>query len=149
MTISGIRCRTTYGFVRRLSIALHHGCWPSHNGRRICSAPFQYSGPPRFMITQFRRYTDSWIARGFFVLMAVSFVGWGISGDLFRLMGPPSWVAKIGGQTIEVPAFQTEFQRSMAQEARDLPQGQEASADVRRRIGQQTLERLIAQTALS
>ncbi|HEY0424427.1 MAG TPA: SurA N-terminal domain-containing protein, partial [Rhodopila sp.] len=81
--------------------------------------------------------------------MAVSFVGWGISGDLFRLMGPPSWVAKIGGQTIEVPAFQTEFQRAMAQEARDLPQGQEASADVRRRVGQQTLERLIAQTALS
>jgi peptidyl-prolyl cis-trans isomerase D len=101
------------------------------------------------MITQFRRYTDSWIARGFFVLMAVSFVGWGISGDLFRLMGPPSWVAKIGGQTIEVPAFQTEFQRAMAQEARDLPQGQEASADLRRRVGQQTLERLIAQTAVS
>src|SRR3978361_446288 len=101
------------------------------------------------MISQFRRYTDSWIARIFFVLMAVSFVGWGISGDLFRLMGPPSWVAKIGGQTIEVPAFQTEFQRAMAQEARDLPQGQEASADLRRRVGQQTLERLIAQTAVS
>ena len=100
------------------------------------------------MISQFRRYTESWIARGFFVIMAVSFVGWGISGDLFRLMGPPSWLAKVGGETIEIPAFQTEFQRAMAQQARNLPPGQEATADLRRRVGQQTLDRMIAQAAL-
>jgi len=101
------------------------------------------------MITQFRHYTDSWIARGFFILMAVSFVGWGISGDLFRLMGPPSWVAKIGGQTIEIPAFQAEYQRAMVQETRDLPAGQEATPELRRRVGLQVLERIIARTALS
>src|ERR1700760_773026 len=100
------------------------------------------------MITQFRRYTDSWIARGFFILMAVSFVGWGISGDLFRLMGPPRWVAKVGGQTIEIPAFQAEYQRALAQRTRDLPAGQEATPALRRQVGQQTLERLIAQVAL-
>jgi peptidyl-prolyl cis-trans isomerase D len=100
------------------------------------------------MITQFRRYTDSWIARVFFIIMAVSFVGWGISGDLFRLMGPPSWVAKVGGQTIEIPAFQSEFQRAMAQETRNLPSGQEASADLRRRVGQQTLQRMVGQAAI-
>src|SRR3954470_11054382 len=100
------------------------------------------------MISQFRRYADSWIARGFFIIMAISFVGWGISSDLFRLMGPPSWVAKIGGQTIEVPAFQSEFQRAMAQETRNLPPGQEASAELRRRVGMQTLQRMIAQAAV-
>jgi peptidyl-prolyl cis-trans isomerase D len=101
------------------------------------------------MISQFRRYTDSWIARGFFILMAVSFVGWGISGDLFQLMGPPSWVAKIGGQTIEVPAFQAEFQRALAQETRTLSPGQDASAALRRRVGQQTLQRMVAQAAVT
>lgn len=100
------------------------------------------------MLSQFRRYTDSWIARVFFVLMAVSFVGWGISSDLFRLMGPPSWVAKIGGQTIEIPAFQTEFQRAMAQETRNLPSGQEPPAGLRRQVGQQTLNRMIDQAAI-
>ena len=100
------------------------------------------------MLSQFRRYTDSWIARVFFIIMAVSFVGWGISGDLFRLMGSPSWVAKVGGQTIEIPAFQSEFQRAMAQETRNLPSGQEASANLRRRVGQQTLERMVAQAAI-
>lgn len=100
------------------------------------------------MITQFRRFADSWIARIFFVIMAVSFVGWGISGELFRLMGPPSWIAKVGGETIEIPAFQQQYQRAMAQETRNLPSGQEASAELRRRVGEQTLGRMIGQAAL-
>ncbi|HET6306840.1 MAG TPA: peptidyl-prolyl cis-trans isomerase [Rhodopila sp.] len=79
------------------------------------------------MITQFRRYTESWIARGFFLIMAVAFVGWGVSGDLSRLMGPPAWIAKVAGQTIDIPAFQVAFQQALAQ---------------------QTLDQLIAQAAL-
>ena len=97
------------------------------------------------MLTQFRRYTDSWIARLFFILMAVSFVGWGISSDLFRLMGPPTWIAKVGGETIEIPAFQAEYQRAMAQQTRNLPSGQEPTADQRRQVGQQTLDRMVAE----
>ena len=100
------------------------------------------------MISQFRRYSESWIARIFFLVMAVSFVGWGISGDIFRLMGPPSWVAKVGGQTIEIPAFQTEYQRGLTQQTRNLPSGQEVTAALRRQVGQQTLERMIGQAAL-
>ncbi|PPQ40194.1 peptidylprolyl isomerase [Rhodopila globiformis] len=100
------------------------------------------------MISQFRRFADSWIARIFFIIMAVAFVGWGISGDLFRLMGPPRWVAKVGGQTIEIPAFQGEFQRAMNQATRNLPSGQEATADLRRRVGMQTLQRMVAQAAV-
>jgi len=100
------------------------------------------------MLTQFRRYTDSWIARAFFLIMAVSFVGWGVSGDIFRVMGPPTWIAKVAGQTIEIPAFQAEFQRAITQETRNLPAGQEASAAQRRRVGQQTLEHMIDQAVL-
>jgi peptidyl-prolyl cis-trans isomerase D len=100
------------------------------------------------MLSQFRRYTDSWIARIFSVIMAVSFVGWGISGDIFRLMGPPSWVAKVAGQTIEIPAFQAEYGRALSQQTRDLPSGQEPPPTLRRQVGQQTLDRMIAQAAL-
>ncbi len=81
--------------------------------------------------------------------MAVSFVGWGISGDLFRLMGPPTWIAKVGGQTIEIPAFQTEYQRDMARETRGLAPGQDVTADMRRRVGQQALAQLIDRTAIA
>ncbi len=101
------------------------------------------------MISLFRRYVDSWLVRGFFVLMSLAFVGWGISGSLLQLGGSPSWVAKVGGETIEVPAFQAEYQRAMAQRTHDLPAGQEASSALRRQVGQETLERMIAQAALS
>lgn len=102
------------------------------------------------MISLFRRMSESWIARIFFLLMAVSFVGWGIGGDMIRLLGgAPSWVAKVGSQTIEVPAFQLEFQRALAQEARTATAGQEPSAAQRRMIGQQTLDRVVAQAALN
>ena len=100
------------------------------------------------MISQFRKYTDSWVARIFFVLMAVSFVGWGISSDLFRVLGPPTWVAKVGGEPIETAAFQAEFQRAMAQQTKDLPANQEPPAGLRMQVGQQTLERMVAQLAL-
>ncbi|WP_428486058.1 SurA N-terminal domain-containing protein [Rhodopila sp.] len=101
------------------------------------------------MISLFRRSLDSWIVRGFFVLMTVAFVGWGISGSLTQLGGSPSWVAKVGAETIQLPAFQTEYQRALAQQQHNLPAGQEASPDLRQTVGQQTLQRMIAQAALA
>jgi peptidyl-prolyl cis-trans isomerase D len=100
------------------------------------------------MISQFRRYSESWIARIFFLIMAVSFVGWGISGELFRMMGSPTWIAKVGGETIEIPTFQAEYQRALAQQTRNLPSGQEATPALRRQVGQDTLQRMIGQAAL-
>ena len=100
------------------------------------------------MISQFRRFSESWIARVFFVVMAVSFVGWGISGEIFRMMGSPTWIAKVGGETIEIPTFQAEYQRDLAQQTRNLPAGQESTPALRRSIAQQTLQRMIGQAAL-
>lgn len=102
------------------------------------------------MISVFRRFTESWAARIFFLLMAVAFVGWGISADLTRILGgSPTWVAKVGGQTIEVPAFQMEYQRALSQESARLQPGQEMTAEQRSQIGEQVLARVVAQTALA
>ncbi len=101
-----------------------------------------------FMISLFRRSLDSWIVRGFFAVMTVAFVGWGISGSLTQLGGPPNWVAKAGGETIEISAFQAEFQRALAVRSHELPPGQEISPEVRQAVGQQTLQRMIAQAAV-
>ncbi len=101
------------------------------------------------MISVLRRSLDSWVVRGFFALMTLAFIGWGISGSITQLLhGQQTWVAKVGGTTIEIPAFQTEFQRALATAGRDLAPGQELSAQQREMIGQQTLQRMIAQTAL-
>ena len=99
------------------------------------------------MITALRRYLESWVVRGLFLIMILAFVFWGV-GDVVRLAGTSTWVAKVGGQTIEAPTLQSEYQRAMSLAARDLPAGQEATADLRRQVASETLQRLIGQAVL-
>lgn len=100
------------------------------------------------MITAFRRYLDSWVVRGFFLIMILAFVFWGV-GDVVRMVGTSTWVAQVGGQNLEAPAVQAEFQKAMAQATRDLPAGQDATVEMRRRVGNETVQRMVAQAALS
>jgi peptidyl-prolyl cis-trans isomerase D len=100
------------------------------------------------MISAFRRSLDTWPVRGFFLIMVLAFIVWGI-GDVFRLVGTSTWVAKVGDQTIEGPVFQAEYQRDLNQATRNLPPGQDASADLKRKVGDATLQRLIGQAALT
>ncbi len=99
------------------------------------------------MISSFRRYLETWYVRAFFFLMVGSFVLWGI-GDMLRVLGTSSWAAKVAGTTIETTTFETEYHRALSAATRDLPPGQEASAALRRDVGEQTLQRMIGQLAL-
>lgn len=99
------------------------------------------------MISAFRRYLETWVVRGFFLIMVLAFVTWGV-GDVVRLVGHPTWVAKVAGQTIEGQQLQDEFQRGMAQLTRSLPAGQEPSPAVRSTVADEALQRLVAQAAL-
>ncbi len=100
------------------------------------------------MISSFRRYLETWYVRAFFLLMVASFVFWGV-GDMVRVIGTSVWVAKVGGTTIEVPALETEYRRVLTAMARDLPSGQEASAEMKREAADRALQQLIGQTAMS
>ncbi|MBN8925697.1 MAG: peptidyl-prolyl cis-trans isomerase [Rhodospirillales bacterium] len=100
------------------------------------------------MITAFRRYLDTWVVRGFFLIMVGSFVLWGM-GDVIRGVGTTTWVAKVDGDTIETQTFQAEFTRAMALAGRNLPNGQEPTPEMRRQVGDETLQRMIGQTVLT
>jgi peptidyl-prolyl cis-trans isomerase D len=100
------------------------------------------------MITAFRRYLDTWVVRGFFIIMVLAFMTWGI-GDVVRQFGTQSWVAKVGGQSIEVPQVQDAYQRQMAQLTRSLPSGTEPTAEMRQTAAKQALEQLISQLAVT
>jgi peptidyl-prolyl cis-trans isomerase D len=91
---------------------------------------------------------DTWVARGFFLIMVLSFVSWGV-GDVIRLIGTSTWVAKVGGQTIEGAQLQEAYQREMSQATRDLPSGQEPSQEMRSGVAREALQRLIGQAALN
>jgi peptidyl-prolyl cis-trans isomerase D len=99
------------------------------------------------MISTLRRSLDTWPVRGFFLIMVAAFIIWGI-GDVFRLVGTSTWVAKVGSQTIEGAAFQEEYQRELNLASRNLPSGQDASTGLKRQVGDTALQRLIGQAAL-
>jgi peptidyl-prolyl cis-trans isomerase D len=100
------------------------------------------------MISAFRRSLDTWPVRGFFLIMVVSFVLWGV-GDVIRLVGTDSWVAKVGGQTIEVPEAQQAFQQQLTDVSRRLPQGTDVTPEMRREVASAAVQALIGQAVVT
>ena len=101
------------------------------------------------MISAFRRALDTWYVKAFFLVMIVAFVIWGIGSDVLKLIGTSSWVVKVAGQTIEVPAFQAEFQRALSAATQQLPAGQEATPDLKRQVGDTAMRRIVGEAAMS
>jgi len=99
------------------------------------------------MITAMRRYLDTWIVRGLFVVLVVAFAMWGI-GDVLRNVGTETWVAKVGGTAIEGPQVQEAFRQQLAQVSKILGD-KEPTPDIRRSVASQALDRLIAQALLA
>lgn len=100
------------------------------------------------MITAFRRYLETWVVRGFFLIMVAAFIVWGV-GDVVRMIGSSAtWAAKVDGETIEGLQLQQAFQRDLAQATRNLPSGQEPTQQMRDTVAQQALQTLIAQAAI-
>jgi peptidyl-prolyl cis-trans isomerase D len=100
------------------------------------------------MISSFRRYLETWYVRAFFLVMVATFVLWGV-GDMLRMVGTSTWVAKVGDTTIEAPTMEADYRRALSAANRDQPQGQEPSPELRREVAQQTLQRLIGNAAMS
>ena len=99
------------------------------------------------MISTLRRYLETWYVRAFFFLMVASFVLWGV-GDMIRAASTATWAAKVGGTTIESQTLHAEYQRALVTATRDLPPGQEPTAEFRHQVAEQTLQRLIGQIAM-
>ena len=98
------------------------------------------------MISAFRRMLDTWIARGFFLIMVLAFISWGV-GDVIRNIGNSTWIAKVGGQTIEPPQFDEMFRNALAQYSRSQPNAQ-PTPEIRRQIAQRALDEMILRSAV-
>ncbi|MDE2582101.1 MAG: SurA N-terminal domain-containing protein [Rhodospirillales bacterium] len=100
------------------------------------------------MLTAFRRALETWPVRMLFGLMVIAFVVWGV-GDAIRNIGTTTWIAKVGGQTIDPARFNEVFERDLALAEQRLPQGQNVTAALRRKVAQAALDQMIAQAAIS
>jgi peptidyl-prolyl cis-trans isomerase D len=100
------------------------------------------------MISSFRRYLETWYVRAFFLLMVAAFILWGV-GDMLRIIGTSTWVAKVGGTTIEAPTLEAEYRRTLSAATRELPAGQEPTAAMRHDAGDKALQSLIGHAAIA
>ena len=99
------------------------------------------------MITTFRRSLGTWAVRLLFLVLVAAFAVWGV-GDVFRMMGHDTWVARIGSRTFEAPEVQAAYQRQMAQVTRMMQGQAEPTPEIRRSVLNQTLDRLVTQAAI-
>jgi peptidyl-prolyl cis-trans isomerase D len=100
------------------------------------------------MITALRRYLETWPVRLLFGVMVIAFVIWGV-GDVISVIGKSTWLAKVGGRTIEPQEFQPTFQRQLAQAQRRLPPGQDMTPAERREVAERALQQMIGEVAMT
>jgi peptidyl-prolyl cis-trans isomerase D len=72
------------------------------------------------MLSSVRKLLENWVARGFFALLVVIFVFWGIS-NVVTLIGSDTAVAKVDGQKIDIAQVQTAYQTALAQAQQTNP----------------------------
>lgn len=96
------------------------------------------------MLVWVRKLLGSWVARGFFALLVVVFIFWGIS-NVFTLAGSSNAVATVGGKPIDIGVVQAAYQRDLAQLQQ---QGQQPDQAVRQQLATQALSEVLRQEIL-
>ncbi len=100
------------------------------------------------MLALFRRFLNTWAARGFFLILVAAFGVWGV-GDVIRNLGAGSTaVATVAGQRIEMPQVQEAYQQQMNQLSRMLAGRMQPTDEMRRMAAQQAVDQLITEAAI-
>jgi len=99
------------------------------------------------MISAFRKSLDSWVARGFFLILVAVFVVWGV-GDVLRNMGRSTWAARVGSQTIQPEVLADAYRRQLAAAERMFGGKIEPTPAIKRSVMQQALQQVVTQAAL-
>jgi peptidyl-prolyl cis-trans isomerase D len=95
------------------------------------------------MIEAIRRYSSSWVVKGLFLVLVLSFVLWGVA-DVFRPGARQEWAAEIDGTTITVDAFAREYQAQARRIRNEAGRPVEAEELQRRGLPQMVIDRMIA-----
>src|SRR6202012_3364776 len=74
------------------------------------------------MLVSVRKLLENWIARGFFALLVLVFVFWGIS-NVVTMIGSNTAVAEVAGHPVDISVVQQAYQAALAQ-AQQSGQGQ-------------------------
>jgi peptidyl-prolyl cis-trans isomerase D len=104
------------------------------------------------MLASLRNGLNTWWARLLFLFLVAVFVAWGVGADMLRLItggGASGSVATVGGRSIDPSELQDAYRRQLAQVSRMFAGRGEVTAEIRRGVAAQALERLVTQAALT
>jgi peptidyl-prolyl cis-trans isomerase D len=98
------------------------------------------------MLGTLRGFLATWPARIFFAILASAFALWGIAGkDPFGSGGEEG--ISVGGHTIGMADIERTYRQGLAEAARSMGQT-DPSAELRRAVAEQTIDRVATQAAL-
>jgi len=100
------------------------------------------------MLGFFRNMAATWPARIFFAALALAFIGWGVSGKINLGGSDPSAVAMVGDSRVPAATFDQQYRAAMQRLSQQFPDPSQMPAGLRKQVAEETLNRMIAQTAL-
>src|SRR5665213_2306250 len=100
------------------------------------------------MLGFFRNMAATWPARILFAALALAFIGWGVSGKINLGGSDPSAVAMVGDSRVPAATFDQQYRAAMQRLSQQFPDPSQMPAGLRKQVGEETLNRMIAQTAL-
>ncbi len=98
------------------------------------------------MLVWVRKLLENWVARGFFALLIIVFVFWGIS-NVVTLIGSGTAVAHVSGKPVDISAVQADYQNALNR-ANQSGQGQPDPA-TRQQMADAALAGVLRQTELA
>ena len=96
------------------------------------------------MLTALRRLAGTWVAKGLFVLLILSFAVWGIGDMAKNLFAPDTSLARVAGQPVTLEEGQAAMRREMQRLARQLGSQFENDPRIRRAIAEQAVDQLVS-----
>jgi peptidyl-prolyl cis-trans isomerase D len=97
------------------------------------------------MLSALRKLLENWVARGFFGLLIIVFVFWGIS-NVLTLVGNSNAIAHVGGKPIDAAVVQAAYQTALntAQQTNPSP-----NIATRQQLARTALSQTVRQTTLN
>jgi peptidyl-prolyl cis-trans isomerase D len=101
------------------------------------------------MLTAMRGWLNSWVAKGLFVLLILSFAVWGIGDFVTGRGGAPNAVATVGGREVPLADATEAYRRQLAELQRSFGPQFQPVAPLRQRIAEDAVNRLVTLTAVA
>lgn len=100
------------------------------------------------MLSAMRNLLGTWVAKGLFVILVLSFGLWGIGDVIDAFRRPDTAIATVAGQRIEIQEMQDALRREIDQFRRATDNRIEPTPEVRRALAEQALDRIITGHAM-